>query len=78
MSPQASRVRQKLRSQLAVFLRKARGELTFVQFEKRTGISASTLHRIEICEQNVTLDMLETITKRMKVSMSDIFGQQKK
>ena len=70
-------MRQKLRSQLAVFLRKARGELTFVQFEKRTGISASTLHRIEICEQNVTLDMLETITKRMKVSMSDIFGTQK-
>ena len=43
-----------------------------------SGISASTLHRIEICEQNVTLDMLETITRRMKVSMSDIFGQQNK
>ena len=43
-----------------------------------SGISASTLHRIEICEQNVTLDMLETITNRLKVSMSDIFGQPKK
>ncbi len=71
-------MRQKLRGQLAVFLRKARGELTFVQFEQRTGISASTLHRIEIGDQNVTLDMLETITKRMKVSMSDIFEPQKK
>ena len=43
-----------------------------------SGISASTLHRIEISEQNVTLDMLETITNRMKVSMSDIFGPPKK
>ena len=57
---------------------KREANLTFAQFEKRTGISASTLHRIEICDQNVTLDMLETITTRLKVSMSDIFGQQKK
>ena len=71
-------MRQKLRKQLAVFLRQARGELTYVQFEKRMGISASTLHRIEMCRQNVTLDMLEAITDRLKVSLSDIFEEQKK
>ena len=49
--------------------------MTFAQFEKKMGISASTLHRIEICDQNVTLDMLETITTRLKVSVSDIFSE---
>ena len=48
------------------------------EFEKRMGISASTLHRTEMCRQNVTLDMLDTITNRLKVSISDIFGDQKK
>ena len=71
-------MRQKLRKQLAAFLKKTRGELTFVQFEKRMGISASTLHRIELCDQNVTLDMLEAITGRLKISISDIFGEQKR
>ena len=71
-------MRQSLRKQLAAFLRQARGKLTYVQFEKRMGISASTLHRIEMCRQNVTLDMLETITNRLKVSLSEIFGDQKK
>lgn len=50
------------------------GELTIVQFQMRMGISASTLHRIEMCRQNVTLDMLETITDRLKVSIADIFS----
>lgn len=63
---------------LAAFLRKTRGELTFAQFEKRMGISSSTLHRIELCDQNVTLDMLETITDRLKISIADIFGDGKK
>lgn len=71
-------MRQQLRKQLGIFLRKARGDSTFVQFEKRMGISASTLHRIELCDQNVTLDTLETIMDRLKVSMSDIFCDAKK
>lgn len=71
-------MRQKLRKQLGSFLRTARGESTFAQFEKRMGISASTLHRIEIGEQNVTLDTQEVIMDRLKVSMSEIFGDPKK
>ena len=66
-------MRQKLRKQLAAFLKKTRGEMTFAAFEKKMGISASTLHRIEMCDQNVTLDMLEDIMVRLKVSMSEIF-----
>ena len=66
-------VRQKLRKQLGSFLRSARGDLTFAQFEKKMGISGSTLHRIELGEQNVTLDTLEAIMDRLKVSVTDIF-----
>ena len=36
-------------------------------------VSASTLHQIEICDQNVTLDTLEDIIERLKASMSEIF-----
>jgi transcriptional regulator with XRE-family HTH domain len=70
-------VRQQLRKQLGSFLRKARGESTFAQFEKRMGISSSTLHRIELGDQNVTLDTLEQIMERLKVSMAEIFGELK-
>lgn len=66
-------VRQKLRKQLGSFLKNARGDSTFAQFEKRMGISASTLHRIELEQQNVTIDTLEQIMDRLKVSASDIF-----
>jgi transcriptional regulator with XRE-family HTH domain len=77
-SPQPLGVRQKLRKQLGSFLRKSRGDLTFAQFEKKMGISGSTLHRIELGQQNVTLDTLEAIMDRLKVSMSDIFGSSTK
>ena len=71
----ALHVRQKLRKQLAAFLKKARGEMSYAQFAKRMGISAATLHRIEMCDQNVTLDTLEGIMERLKVSMAEIFPE---
>ena len=37
------------------------------------GISDSTLHRLEMGEQNVTLKTLEQITERLKSKVSDIF-----
>jgi len=55
-----------------------KGESTFAQFEKKMGISASTLHRIELGQQNVTLDTLEVITDRIKVSVGEIFGEVEK
>jgi DNA-binding Xre family transcriptional regulator len=71
-------VRQKLRKHLGSFLRSARGDLTFAQFEKKMGISGSTLHRIELGQQNVTLDTLEAIMDRLKVTTADIFDDPKK
>jgi transcriptional regulator with XRE-family HTH domain len=68
-------VRQKLRKQLAAFLKRARGEMSYAQFAKRMGISAATLHRIEMCNQNVTIDTLEEIKMRLKATMSNIFPE---
>jgi DNA-binding Xre family transcriptional regulator len=63
----------RLAKQLAQYLRKRRGDLTFQQFARKTGISDSTLHRMEMAEQNVTLKTLEQICGRLKCKVSDIF-----
>jgi DNA-binding Xre family transcriptional regulator len=68
-----SRVAQRLANQLAAFLRKRRGNLTYMQFSRKMGLSHATLHRLEIGEQNVTLKTLEHITKRLHCSVADIF-----
>jgi DNA-binding Xre family transcriptional regulator len=57
----------------ASFLRKRRGDLTFKQFSRKIGISDSTLHRMEMAEQNVTLKTLEQICSRLKCRVTDIF-----
>jgi len=64
---------KRLAKQLAAFLRKKRGDLTFQQFSRKTGISDSTLHRMELADQNVTLNTLEQICSRLKCTVSDIF-----
>jgi DNA-binding Xre family transcriptional regulator len=66
---------KRLAKQLAAFLRKRRGNLTFQQFSRKTGISDSTLHRLELGEQNITLNTLEQICDRLKYSIADIFGE---
>ncbi len=68
------RMAQKLAQQLATFLRKKRGDLTYREFSRKMGISDSTLHRMEMAEQNVTLKTLEHITQRLKCKVSDIFS----
>ena len=65
---------QRLAKQLGAFLRKRRGDLTYQQFSRKVGISDSTLHRMEMGEQNVTLKTLEQICDRLKCSISDIFA----
>ena len=65
--------KKRLAKQLAQFLRKQRGELTFQQFSRKTGISDSTLHRLELAEQNITIDTLEQLSDRLKCSIGDMF-----
>jgi transcriptional regulator with XRE-family HTH domain len=66
-------VRQNLDVQLAKYLRKARGSLSYAQFSKKTGISHTTLHRIERGEHHLTLNKLETVMAKLKIRLSDIF-----
>jgi len=39
------------------------------------GISDSTLHRIEMAEQNVTLKTLEQLCQRLKCAVEDLVGE---
>jgi DNA-binding Xre family transcriptional regulator len=49
------------------------GDLTYEQFSRKIGISPAILHRLEIAEQNVTLNTLEQLVGRLKCSNSDVF-----
>jgi transcriptional regulator with XRE-family HTH domain len=62
-----------LAQQLASFMRKKRGESTLKQFSRKTGISDSSLQRIEGGRQNVSLATLQHIIDRFKCSIADIF-----
>jgi hypothetical protein len=68
-----SGVRKSLDLQLAKYLRKARGEMSYAQFSKKTGISHTSLHRLERGEHHLTLNKLETVMNKLKIKMSDIF-----
>ena len=67
--------RKRLAKQLSDFLRKRRGNLTYQQFSRKTGISDSTLHRLELGEQNITLNTLEQICDRLKCSIAEMFSE---
>lgn len=59
--------------QLAKFLRKARGSLSYAAFAKKVGVSHTTLHRLERGEHHLTLNKLETILDKLKVKLGDVF-----
>lgn len=67
-------MRGRFRKQLADFLRRQRGEQTYAEFARRVGLSSSTLQRIEVGEQNVTIDTLELLTRRLKCRIRDILA----
>jgi len=66
-----------MQKQLGQYLRKRRGEMTLPAFARKIGISSSSLHRMEMGEQNVTLKTLERLLKRLKCSASDVFNEPK-
>lgn len=69
-------MRRNLDRQLAKYLRKKRGDLSYVQFSKRIGLSHTTVHRIERGEHHLTLSKLETILVKLKIKLSDIFPEE--
>lgn len=67
----------KLRNQIGVKLRKIRGTRTQVDFAKIIGISKSSLNRMEIGEQNISIDTIEIICYKLKISASEFFAEYK-
>jgi hypothetical protein len=66
-------VRNELEKKLSVFLRKKRGDMTFAEFSRKLGFPPSTLHRLEQCQQSITLRSLQQIMARLKCDWPDIF-----
>ena len=66
-----------LRKRLAKNIRRLRGDTPQREFARKLGITKSTLHRIEMNEQNVGLDTLELICKRLKCGIPDLFFPEK-
>ena len=69
-------MRERLDSQLAEFLRKKQGELTYAQFARKLGITPSTLFRLQHKQQSITLGRLEQILERLKCKLGDVFPDQ--
>jgi DNA-binding Xre family transcriptional regulator len=66
-------MRNTLEKQLSAFLRRKRGDMTFAEFSRKIGLPPSTLHRLEQCQQSITLRSLQQIMDRLKCNLSDIF-----
>ena len=60
---------------LAKFLRAKRGEMTLIQFSRKLGISKSSLNRMEMGQQNVTLETLDVLCERLKCNVGDLFAE---
>jgi transcriptional regulator with XRE-family HTH domain len=69
-------VQRNLDREFALYIRKARGSLSYADFAKRVGVSHTTLHRIERGEHHITLSKLETILGRLKIKLKDIFPEE--
>jgi hypothetical protein len=64
-----------LDQKLAIFLKKTRGEQSYADFSKKTGLTPSTLFRLENRQQSITLGRLEQVMAKLKVSLRDVFGR---
>lgn len=64
----------RLALRLAVRLRELRGDVSQLQYSKKLGISHSSLNRMELGEQNVTLEMLDTLCARLKCDIHDLIA----
>ncbi len=66
-------MRRHLDRQLASFLKKERGSLSYAKFAKKVGLSHTTLHRVERGEHHLTLSKLETILDKLRIRLRDIY-----
>lgn len=62
-----------LAQRLAKKIRSIRGDVPQMHYARKLGISDSSLARIEMGEQNVTLDTLESLCKHLRCDVGDLF-----
>jgi transcriptional regulator with XRE-family HTH domain len=67
-----------MQKQLGQFLRKRRGNMSYPAFVRKLGVSSSSLHRMEMGEQNVTLKTLEWLLKQLRCSVAEVFDSKDK
>jgi transcriptional regulator with XRE-family HTH domain len=65
-----------LEKELGSFLRKMRGQTTFRQFSRKIGLPPSTLYRLEMGYQSITLRRLQQIMSRLDCTLKDVFPRQ--
>ncbi|WP_425571963.1 helix-turn-helix domain-containing protein [Prosthecobacter algae] len=63
-----------LDKELAAFLRRKRGDMTYKAFSQKIGLPPSTIFRLEQEQQSITLSKLQIVMDRLKCSVKDIFG----
>jgi DNA-binding Xre family transcriptional regulator len=63
----------KLAKRLSRKLLELRGETPQYLFARRLGISKSSLNRMEVGDQNVSLRTLEILCARLKCDVGDLF-----
>jgi len=47
--------------------------MSYARFAQKTGLSHTTLHRIERGELHLTLNKLEDLMRKLKIKLRDIF-----
>ena len=57
----------------AHWLREQRGDGTYATLSRTTGVPISTLHRLEMGQQSITLRLLEQILRRLRADPADVF-----
>ena len=60
------------RKTLADNIRAARGEMTQTAFARKVGVNQASINRIEQGLQNVTIDTLERLCRKLKCSAGDL------
>jgi DNA-binding Xre family transcriptional regulator len=61
-----------MRTTLAKNIRAIRGKITQTAFARKVGVNQATIHRIELGRQNVTIDTLQRLCKKLKCSAGDL------
>lgn len=63
------------RKNLAENIRARRGKMTQTAFALKVGVNQATINRIEQGIQNVTIDTLQRLCKRLKCSAGDLLDR---